>query len=71
MRDQDKKFSRVPADFGGDRATPRFGNHPCECPESGMRRLLSVGVIIYISFDSLESFGTTAEGLSLEQTSVL
>lgn len=67
MRDQDKKLSQVPADFGGDRATPRLGHHPSACSESGVRRLLSVGIIIYIYFDSLECFGRTAEGLTLEQ----
>lgn len=25
MRDQGKRFGKGPADFGGDRATPRFG----------------------------------------------
>ena len=61
MRDQDKRLSGVSAVYDGDRATPRVGNPPSAYSGSGVKSLLSVGLIIYISLDSLKCFGRTAK----------
>ena len=58
MRGQDKRLSGVSAVYSGDRATPGVGSPPSVY--SG-NRVKNLGLIIYISLDSLKWFGRTAK----------
>lgn len=58
MRGQDKRLNGVSAVYGGDRATPRVGSPPSVYSGNGVK---SLGLIVYISLDSLKWFGRTAK----------
>lgn len=61
MREQDKQLSGVSAVYDGDRAILRVGNPPSSYSGGGVKSLLSVGLIIYISLDSLKCSGRRAK----------
>ena len=60
MRGQDKRLNGVSAVYGGDRVTPRVGSPPSVYSGNGVKSRLSVGLIIYVSLDSLKRSGRTA-----------
>ena len=60
MRGQDKRLNGVSAVYGGDRVTPRVGSPPSAYSGNGVKSRLSVGLIIYVSLDSLKRSGRTA-----------
>ena len=61
MRGQDKRLNGVSAVYGGDRVTPRVGSPPSVYSGNGVKSLLSVRLIIYLSLDSLKCSVRTAK----------